>query len=59
MPNQDYTSLASELEKNEQICISLKSLIDSDCSKQTLSVLAEELCDKSETIKYLFGVHNQ
>jgi hypothetical protein len=58
MPNQDCTLLTNELEKNEQFCMSLKSLIDSGCSKKTLSALAEEICDKSETIKYMFGALN-
>lgn len=58
MSKQDYTLLTSELEKNEQICMSLKSLIDNDCSKEVLSTLAEELCDKSEQMKNTFGVFN-
>lgn len=56
MPNQDYTLLTSELEKNDQICMSLKLLIDNDCSKEIVSALAEELCDKSEYMKSRFGV---
>jgi len=51
--------LTNELEKNEQICMSLKSLIDNDCSKEVLSTLAEELCDKSEYMKNTFGVFNE
>ena len=58
MPKQDYTLLTSELEKNDQFCMSLKSLIDNGCSKEVLSALAEELCDKSEYMKNRFGVFN-
>lgn len=50
MSNQDNTLLTRELEKNVQFCLSLKSLIDSGCSIQTLSTLAEELCDNSENL---------
>jgi hypothetical protein len=56
MSNEDCTLLTSELEKNEQFCHGLKSLIDSGCSMETLSELAEELCDKSESLKNRFGV---
>lgn len=59
MSEQDYTLLTNELEKNEQICISLKLLIDNDCSKEVLSILVEELCDKSEHMKNRFGVFDQ
>lgn len=55
MPNPDYTLLTDELEKNEQICLSLKGLIDSHCTQHTLSVLAEELCDKAEHLKNRYG----
>lgn len=55
MPNQDHTLLTSELEKNDQFCLGLKSLIDSGCSQQTLSTLVDELCDKSEILKNTFG----
>ncbi len=58
MSNKNSTLLMSELEENEQFCMSLKSLIDSNCSNKTLSILAEELCDKSESIKFLFGALN-
>ncbi|WP_157465853.1 hypothetical protein [Colwellia sp. TT2012] len=58
MPKEDYTLLTRELEKNDQFCMSLKSLIDNDCSKEVLSALAEELCDKSEYMKNRFGVFN-
>lgn len=58
MSKQDYTSLTSELESNEQFCMSLKSLIDSDCCRESLSVIAEELCDRSEQLKYKFGTFN-
>lgn len=51
MTNPDYTLLPKELEKNEQMCMSLKSLIDNDCSRETLSVLADELCDRTEFLK--------
>lgn len=51
MTNKDYTLLPSELEKNEQLCISLKALIDNDCSRKTLSIIAEELCDSIEILK--------
>ena len=55
MSNQDCTLLTNELEKNEQFCMSLKSLIDSGCSKESLSVVAEELCDRAELIKNTYG----
>ena len=58
MSNQDCTLLTSELEKNEQFCLGFKSLIDSGCSQEALSALAEELCDKSESLKNKFGVFN-
>jgi hypothetical protein len=58
MPKQDYTLLTSELETNDQFCMSLKSLIDNDCSKEVLLALAEELCDNSEYMKNRFGVFN-
>jgi hypothetical protein len=59
MSNQDCTLLTSELEKNEQFCQSLKTLIQNGCSRETLSVLAEELCDNSESIRNRFGTFNQ
>jgi hypothetical protein len=55
MSTPDYTSLTAELEKNEQICLSLKGLIDCSCTQETLSVLAEELCDKAEHLKNRYG----
>ena len=58
MPKQDYTSLTNELEKNEQLCISLKSLVDSGCSKESLSTVVEELCDRAEYIKNQYGSFN-
>lgn len=58
MSNQDCTSLTHELEKNEQICIGLKALIDNGCSRESLSVLAEELCDRSESLKNKYGSYN-
>ena len=59
MSNQDCTLLTSELEKNNQFCIGLKSLIDGDCSKEALLSLTEELCDKSESLVHRFGTFNQ
>ena len=58
MTNQDYTVLKNELEKNEQFCMSVKSLIDNGCSRETLSMLAEELCDRAESIKNTYVLDN-
>jgi len=58
MSNQDHTLLTSELEKNEQICLGLKVLIDSGCSRESLSAVAEELCDRSELLKNKYGTFN-
>lgn len=58
MSNKNSTLLTSELEKNDQFCLGLKSLIDSGCSQQALSTLVEELCDKSESLKNTFGTFN-
>jgi len=57
IPN--YTLLTAELEKNEQMCMSLKALIDFGCSRDTLSVLAEELCDQTESMKNRYGVFTE
>jgi hypothetical protein len=52
----DYTLLTVELEKNEQMCTSLKALIDFGCSRETLSVIAEELCEQTEIMKNRYGI---
>ena len=56
MSNQDNILLTTELEKNAQFCMGLKVLIDNDCSKETLSNIAEELCDSSESLRDKFGI---
>ncbi|MEY8213798.1 MAG: hypothetical protein RPR97_04845 [Colwellia sp.] len=58
MSNIDTTSLTNDLEKNEQICIGLKSLINSACSRESLSAIVEELCDRSESLKNKCGTFN-
>ncbi len=58
MSIQSDCSLTNELELNEQFCLSLKSLIDSGCSRESLSTIAEELCDRAESIKNKHGSFN-
>jgi hypothetical protein len=58
MSNQESSQINSELEANEQFCMSLKSLIDNGCCRKTLSLIAEELCDRAESIKHQYGTFN-
>lgn len=55
MSSQKDTLLTNELEKNQQICLGLKALVDSGFSHQSLSVVVDELCDKSDSLKNTFG----
>lgn len=38
--------------KQVQFCIGIKSLLDSDCSKESISAAMEELCDRMESIHF-------
>jgi hypothetical protein len=50
MSKIDSTALSIELEKNNQFCLGLKSLISSGCKQEVIDDLLEELCDKSEML---------
>lgn len=55
MSNIDITALKIELEKNNQFCLGLKSLITSGCKPSSIDELLEQLCDKSEGLLLKFG----
>jgi hypothetical protein len=55
MSKIDSTALSIELEKNNQFCLGLKSLISSGCNKEIIDDLLEQLCDKSEYLASKFS----
>jgi hypothetical protein len=55
MTIEDNTVLASELEKNAQFCIALKTLINVGTEKESVDDLLERLCDRAEDLLIKFG----
>jgi len=58
MSDTNKARLTNDLEKNEMLCLGLKSLIDSGSSQNSLSVVVEELCDNSESLRNKYGTFN-
>lgn len=55
MTNNYDTALKQELEKNEQFCIALKTLINIGSDKEVVEDLLERLCDRAEKLHLTFG----
>lgn len=58
MSDTNKARLTNDLEKNEMLCLGLKALIDSGSSQNSLSVVVEELCDSSESLRNKYGTFN-
>ena len=50
MSTLNNTALTEFTSKHVQFCLGVKTLVDGDCSKDSLNSLLEELCDQSEAI---------
>ncbi len=58
MSDTNKTRLTNDLENNEMLCLGLKALIDGGSSQKSLSIVVEELCDSSESLKNKYGTFN-
>jgi hypothetical protein len=58
MHDINKVELTNDLENNDLLCMGLKSLIDSGCSRESLSTVVEELCNTSESLRNKYGTFN-
>lgn len=58
MTDFNVTALQDRLEKNEMKILALKTMFESDFSKDLVHQALEELCDFSESLKFEYSVYD-